>query len=67
MEFLIKKASNWNYKEIKKIKNLKELLNFQKMCGDPIIIEPLDDYEKNDITEKHKIISEIMIYDDWIE
>jgi hypothetical protein len=38
MEFLITKTSDCEYKEKKKFENLIELLDFQKMCEQPIII-----------------------------
>lgn len=69
MDFLIIKASDWEYKEIKKIKSLKELLDFQKVCDYSIIISPFDEdsYEEYDISENHEIAGIIEIYDDWIE
>jgi len=69
MEFLIIKTSDWEYKEIKRFENLKELLNFQKACNNPIIILPFNksEYEENDISKNHEIIGKIEIYDYWRE
>lgn len=69
MEFLITKTSDYEYKEIKRFENLKELLNFQKACKNPVIILPFSksDYEGHGISKNYKIMGELEIYDDWRE
>ena len=69
MEFLIIKASDECYKEIKKIENLEELLNFQKQCNHSIIFYPFYkcEYEEYGISKNYKIAGKIKIYDYWIE
>lgn len=63
MKVLIKKTSNWEYRKIKEINNLEELLNIYHSLIIFSDKNTIDIYkEKND-----KIDCIVKIYDDYVE
>jgi len=55
MKVVVRKASDWNYREEKEFKSLRQLFNFMKKTYDKWIIC----FGKDSIS--------IMIYDDYVE
>jgi len=62
MKVLIKKASDWDYQEIKEINTLEELIEIYKS----LIVETGDELEPYLLPEKD-IDMVVTIYDDYIE
>lgn len=62
MKVLIKKASDWDYQEIKEINTLEELIKIYKS----LIVETGDELEPYLLPEKD-IDMVVTIYDDYIE